>query len=84
MTREELINWRKKHSLRQEDLALLLGIARVSVTRWENGTRQTPPFLHWALESISRHLKGGGKGSATQKKPKRKEVKKHGKSLSKR
>jgi len=86
MTREELINWRKKHSLRQEDLAQVLGIARVSVTRWENGTRKIPPFLHWALESISRHLKGGGKGSAqtTQRKPKRKEVKKHGKSLQKR
>ena len=59
MTREELINWRKKHSLRQEDLAKLLGIARVSVTRWENGTRKIPPFLHWALESVARHLKMG-------------------------
>ncbi len=84
MTREELLNWRKKHSLRQEDLAQLLGIARVSVTRWENGTRKIPPFLHWALESISSYLKGGEKGSTTQRKPKRKEVKKHGKSLSKR
>ena len=61
MTKEELIKWRKKQNLRQEDLADLLGIARVSVTRWENGTRQIPSFLHWALESIARHLKGGAK-----------------------
>ena len=74
MTREELINWRKKHNLRQEDLAQLLGIARVSVTRWENGTRQIPSFLHWALESISRHLKkkGGERKYGLRKKKKRK------------
>jgi DNA-binding XRE family transcriptional regulator len=71
MTREELANWRKKHKLKQEDLAKILNVSRVCVTRWENGTRQVPPFLHWALESISKYLKG-------------KEVKKHGKSLSKR
>lgn len=74
MTREELVNWRIKHKLRQEDLAQLLGITRVSVNRWENGTRQIPSFLHWALESVSRYLKtkGGEKRHAVRKKAKRK------------
>ena len=61
MTREELTKWRKKHNLKQEELARILNVSRVCVTRWEHGTRQVPPFLHWALESIERHLKGGEK-----------------------
>jgi DNA-binding XRE family transcriptional regulator len=86
MTREELIKWRKEHNLKQEDLARILNVSRVCITRWEYGTRKVPPFLHWALESISKHLKGGGKDilEVGIQKPKRKEVKKHGKSLSKR
>ena len=74
MKREELLNWRTEHKLRQEDLAQLLGITRVAVTRWENGTRKIPQFLHWALDSISIHLKtkGGENKYAMRKKKTRK------------
>jgi DNA-binding XRE family transcriptional regulator len=86
MTREELTKWRISHNLKQEDLASLLSVSRVCITRWENGSRQVPPFLHWALESISAYLKGGEKKPAETggAKSNREEVKKHGMHLPKR
>ncbi|MCK5186460.1 MAG: hypothetical protein KAR43_04945 [Deltaproteobacteria bacterium] len=51
------------------------------------GIRTISPFLFLALEALeNRLMKGGGKGKGKTRKtnPKRKEVKKHEKSLSKR
>ena len=87
MKGKELKNWRKKYNLTQLELSRYLNIERVTVARWEVGIRTISPFLFLALEALeNRLMKGGGKGKGKTRKtnPKRKEVKKHEKSLSKR
>ncbi len=82
-----LKEWRKKYNLTQLELSRYLNVERVTVARWEVGIRTISPFLFLALEALeNRLMKGGGTGKAKTRKtnPKRKEVKKHGKSLSKR
>ena len=62
MTGKELQEWRHKWGLSQEALALALGVIRVSVSRWETGTRAIPSFLPLALEALEiRMVKGGTK-----------------------
>ncbi len=87
MEGKELRNWREKHNLTQLELAEHLHVKRETVTRWEIEMRKIPPFLFLASEALeNRFMKGGGTGKAKtrKRKPKRKEVKKHGKPLSKR
>jgi transcriptional regulator with XRE-family HTH domain len=87
MEGKELRNWREKYNLTQLELAEHLHVKRETVTRWEIEMRKIPPFLFLALEAIeNRLMKGGGTGKAKtrKRKPNRKEVKKHGKPLSKR
>jgi len=87
MEGKELRNWRQKHNLTQLELAEHLHVKRETVTRWEIEMRKIPPFLFLALEALeNRFMKGGGTGKAKtrKRKPNRKEVKKHGKPLSKR
>jgi transcriptional regulator with XRE-family HTH domain len=87
MEGKELRNWREKHNLTQLELAEHLHVKRETVTRWEIEMRKIPPFLFLALEALeNRFMKGGGTGKAKtrKRKPNRKEVKKHGKPLSKR
>jgi DNA-binding XRE family transcriptional regulator len=87
MKGKELKNWRAKHNLTQLELAHYLHVGRVTVARWEVAIRAIPPFLFLALEAIeNRLMKGGEKvpGKTRKTKSKRKEVKKHGKPLSKR
>ena len=86
MKGKELKNWRTKHNLTQLELAQFLHVERVTIARWEVGIRSIPPFLFLALEAIEDRLKRGGgkvkvKTSRTQSR--RKEVKQHGKPLSK-
>lgn len=57
MTPKELKAWRKKNGYSQGKLAKVLGVASLSVSRWERGVRQIPSFLHLALECLK--LKGG-------------------------
>lgn len=52
MTPQELKKWREKHKLSQPALAELLGVHWVTVNRWENESRQIPPFLHLALKTL--------------------------------
>ena len=60
----------------QERLARLLGVDRVTLARWETGTRPLPPFLHFALEYLAEHrstftIDGGrttGRGAYTPRK----------------
>lgn len=54
MTPVELKNWRDQQGLSQESLADLLGVHWMTVSRWELGKREIPPFLHLALETIDR------------------------------
>ncbi len=57
MTRKALKTWRKKNNYSQSQLAKVLGVASLSVSRWERGVREIPSFLHLALECLE--LKGG-------------------------
>jgi transcriptional regulator with XRE-family HTH domain len=57
MTPEDLKAWRKSHGYKQVDLACALGVIPLTVTRWETGVRQIPPFLHLALRCLE--LEGG-------------------------
>jgi transcriptional regulator with XRE-family HTH domain len=52
MTRDELRKWRTVNGYSQARLAKLLGVASMTVTRWEMGIRSIPPFLHLALIAL--------------------------------
>ena len=56
MTGQELQKWRRKWGLSQEDLGRALGVIRVSVSRWETGTRAIPSFLPLALEALENRM----------------------------
>ena len=87
MKGKELKTWRTKHNLTQLELAHYLHVERVTVARWELEIRAIPSFLFLALEAIENRLMKGGekvKRKTRKTKPKRKEVKMHGKPLSKR
>jgi DNA-binding transcriptional regulator YiaG len=59
MNGDELKNWRQKWQVTQGALAGLLGVHRVTIAKWEAGTRGIPPFLHLALEALENRLKEG-------------------------
>jgi DNA-binding XRE family transcriptional regulator len=40
MNREDFMTLREHYALSQEQIAEIIGVARPTVTRWENGTRQ--------------------------------------------
>ena len=72
MKPDDLKKWRKRNGYSQPQLAKVLGVIPLTVSRWERGVREIPSFLHLALECLE--MKGGEKASkGTQK---RKEVKK--------
>jgi DNA-binding XRE family transcriptional regulator len=56
MTPAELRSFRAKHKLRQEDLAQLLGVTRLTIARWEVSLRPIPSYLNLALEGLALHL----------------------------
>ena len=72
MNPTELLRWRKKHGYSQIKLGKALGVATITVYRWEKAKRGIPSFLDLALESIE---KRGGELKSKGKK-KKKEVKK--------
>jgi len=74
MTRDKLKEWREVNGYSQARLAKALGIASMTVTRWEMGIRSIPPYLHLALKAIE----GGDKTGTNGRKKTRKEVKRHG------
>jgi transcriptional regulator with XRE-family HTH domain len=57
MKPSELTAWRKKQGLTQRGLAGKLGVAEVTVFRWEKAMREIPSFLHLALRCLE--LEGG-------------------------
>jgi DNA-binding transcriptional regulator YiaG len=61
MRGKELQEWRCKWGLSQEALASALGVIRVSVSRWETGTRAIPSFLPLALEALENRMRKGGR-----------------------
>lgn len=56
MTPDELRTWREQAGLTQASLAAYLSVDRMSVSRWERGTRTIPAFLPLALETITQRL----------------------------
>ena len=51
--------WRETRGLTQEDLAQLLGVRAISVSRWERNVQKPPgKLLELALEALERRLKG--------------------------
>lgn len=58
MKPKELKAWRAKNGYSQSQLARVLGVDTMTVSRWETGLREPPSFLHLALA----HLECMGKG----------------------
>lgn len=65
MTKEELKKWRERNGYSQAKLAKALGVAVMTVSRWETGLRSIPVFLNLALNWLEQE---GGK--AKGRKPK--------------
>ena len=57
MTKAGLKKWRKVNSYSQAQLAKSLGVAVMTVSRWETGLRSIPVFLHLALRCLE--MEGG-------------------------
>ncbi len=70
MAPEELKKWRADNGYTQGELADALGIASLSVSRWEWGAVRIPPFLHLALKSIPKKGGSSKQGSTTRTKKK--------------
>lgn len=64
MTRDELRAWRAANGYSQARLAKALGVASMTVTRWEMEIRAIPPFLHLALKALEGGDAGPGAGRA--------------------
>jgi transcriptional regulator with XRE-family HTH domain len=56
MTGKDLKEWRKRWGLSQAALAKRLGVIRLTVTRWESGTRPIPSFLPLALKGLETEM----------------------------
>jgi len=54
MTPQELKQWRYDNGYSQSQLAKELGVITITVSRWERGERELPPFLHLALTSLKK------------------------------
>ena len=66
MTPKTLKAWRKRNGYSQSQLAKVLGVASLTISRWERGFRGIPPFLHLTLECVEK--KGGKKTKVTKSK----------------
>jgi transcriptional regulator with XRE-family HTH domain len=52
MNPEQLQEWRKQNGYSQSQLAKVLGVDVMTVSRWERGKWRIPPFLHLALRCL--------------------------------
>jgi transcriptional regulator with XRE-family HTH domain len=73
MTSRELKAWRLRNSYSQSELAKALQVDVMTISRWERGVRQIPPFLHLALECME--SKGGESRTKGKRKKKERQVK---------
>lgn len=60
MKPKELIAWREKNGYSQIKLGKALGVATITVYRWEKAMREIPSFLHLALTALEGKAKKGG------------------------
>ena len=51
-----LKSWRKQHDVTQFELSKLLGVDVGTVSRWERGNHEIPPYLDLALRRLSEML----------------------------
>jgi DNA-binding transcriptional regulator YiaG len=58
MTPIELKEWREANGYSQGGLADALTVHIMTVSRWERGVREIPPFLHLALKYLEIQAKG--------------------------
>ena len=58
MTSKQLQQWRKRNGYSQSQLAKVLKVAPLTISRWERGDRTIPSFLHLALKYIEQKEKG--------------------------
>lgn len=54
MTPQQLVSFREDLGITQQELADKLRVDRVTIARWETGTRSIPPYLDLALETVKR------------------------------
>jgi len=52
METDELKKWRQRNGYSQNQLAKVLGVDVMTVSRWERGVREIPSFLHLALSYL--------------------------------
>ena len=57
MKRKELKKWRSSNNYSQSQLARVLGVDVMTISRWERGERKVPSFLALALRALE--LEGG-------------------------
>jgi transcriptional regulator with XRE-family HTH domain len=71
MKKEGLKKWRIDNGYSQAALAKALGVAVMTVSRWETGLRTIPSFLHLALRCLE--LEGGDidKGNIRERRTKK-------------
>jgi transcriptional regulator with XRE-family HTH domain len=50
----QLKKWRRENGYSQNQLAKVLDVDVMTVSRWERGVRSIPPFLHLALECLKK------------------------------
>ena len=72
----ELKRWRQRNRYTQSQLAEVLGVIPISVSRWERGEREPPSFLHLALSYLE--LKGEEIRPKDKKRGRRKKDHGHG------
>lgn len=52
MTPTDLYQRRRALGMKQIELAVVLGVHEITVSRWERGEVPIPPFLHLALWAV--------------------------------
>ena len=67
MIPKQLQKWRRINGLSQAKLAKLLGVDVMTVSRWERGIVNIPPYLSLALEALERQ---GGETERAKRKRK--------------
>jgi len=61
MIPKDLKKWREANGYSQSGLAEALSVHIMTVSRWERGVREIPPFLHLALKFLEMQAKGNTK-----------------------